>query len=248
LPLRPPLPPAATPAERGAPQAAWRAELWLRFRHRLVLKTLGITAFMTLFFAAYFHLLRHPVRPPLVMPLTALDRAIAFEPRALAAYFSLWIYVGIPPGLMLRVREAVVYGVWAGALCLAGLACFYFVPTAVPPFEFGAEAAQHAGFALIQGIDAAGNACPSLHVATAAFTAVWIHRLLRVAAAPGWLHGLNLAWLLAIVYSTLAIRQHVAIDVGAGLLLAAVFALPSLRWAPATLRAGAELGPRHPDR
>ncbi len=203
-----------------------------------MLKALGITAFMTLFFAAYFHLLRHPARPPLVMPLTALDRAIPFEPRALAAYFSLWIYVGIPPGLMLRVREALVYGLWAGALCLAGLACFYFVPTAVPAFEFGAEAAQHAGFALIQGLDAAGNACPSLHVATAAFTAVWVHRLLRVAAVPGWLQGLNLVWLAAIVYSTLAIRQHVVIDVVAGLLLAAVFALPSLRWAPATLRRG----------
>jgi hypothetical protein len=30
----------------------------------------------------------------------------------------------------------------------------------------------------------------------------------------------------------------VVIDVVAGLLLAAVFALPSLRWAPATLRRG----------
>ena len=247
MPIRPP-PPAARPAFRGHQDPAWGAELALRARHRPLLKFLGVSAFMTLFFVAYFHLLRHPLRPPLVMPLTALDRAIPFEPRALAAYFSLWLYVGIAPGLMCRVREVLVYGLWAGALCLAGLACFYAVPTAVPPFDLGVAAAQHAGFALIQGMDAAGNACPSLHVATAAFTAVWLCRLLRVARAPRWLHAVNVVWLLLIVYSTLAIRQHVAIDVLAGALLAALFALPSLRWAPATLRPGAATGARDPGR
>lgn len=215
-------------------QPRWTADLWLRCSHRPALKALGITAFMWMFFAAYFHLLRHPARPVLVMPLTALDRAIPFQPNALLAYVSLWLYVGVPVGLMLRVREAVAYGAWASGLCLAGLGCFYAWPTAVPAFEFGADAARHAGFALIQGLDAAGNACPSLHVAGATFTAFWIHRLLAAVGAPPWLRLANAGWWALIVWSTLAIKQHVVLDVLAGSMLALAFAWPSLRWSPPT--------------
>ncbi len=206
-----------------------------RIRHHLVLKTLGITVFMWIFFLAYFHLLRHPARPVLVMPLTALDRAIPFQPGLFAAYVSLWIYVGIPPGLMLSLREAAIYGLWMASLCLVGLTCFYFWPTEVPTLAVAADAARHPGFALLQGVDAAGNACPSLHVACAAFTAAWVHRLLRATAARPVFFAINALWLVLIVYSTLAIKQHVVIDALAGTALAAMFAWPALRWNPPAL-------------
>jgi len=89
---------------------------------------------------------------------------------------------------------------------------------------------------LPQAVDAAGNACPSLHVAAATFTVVRVAELLQRAAAPAWLHLINAAWFVAIVYSTLAIKQHVALDAVAGALLGVAFALPSLRWRPATRR------------
>ncbi len=230
---RSPLPAAAATA---GPQPGWAADMLYRVRFHLVLKALGISAFMWVFFGIYFHLLRHPVRPVWVMPLTALDRAIPFQPGALAAYVSLWLYVGIPPGLMLSLREVLIYGAWIGAMCLTGLACFYFWPTAVPPRDLAIDLASHPGFAMLQGIDAAGNACPSLHVATAAFSAAWIHRLLRATGArPQWLL-LNGVWLALIVHSTLATRQHVALDALAGALLAAAFAWPALRFSPPVLR------------
>jgi membrane-associated phospholipid phosphatase len=194
----------------------------------MALKALGITAFMALFFVAYFHLLRHPARAVTVMPLTALDRAIPFQPAAYAAYVSLWFYVCLAPGLLRTRRELLAYALWAAGLCLAGLACFYFAPTAVPPRPAD-PGAQYPALALLQGVDAAGNACPSLHVATALFSAIWIDRLLRGIAAPGALLWANCAWLTLIVYSTLAIRQHVAIDVVAGAALGAVFGWASLR-------------------
>jgi membrane-associated phospholipid phosphatase len=197
---------------------------------------------MWLFFIAYFHLLRHPVRPPVVMPLTALDQAIGLQPGALAAYVSLWFYVGIAPGLMLTLRALVVYGLWIGALCLTGLASFYFWPTAVPLPVLAVDLAQHPGFALLQGVDTAGNACPSLHVATALFSALWVARLLREVSAPALLRALNWAWLALIVYSTLAIKQHVVIDVLAGAALGLVFAWPSLRWSPAPTTASVRVG------
>ena len=204
-----------------------------RVRHRFVLKTLGITGFMWLFFVAYFHLLRHPAQPVIVMPLTALDHWVGFEPAALAAYVSLWVYVGIPAGLMRSLHHLVVYGLWIGALCLTGLACFYFVPTAVPAMALPVDVAQNPGFALLQGVDASGNACPSLHVATAVFSALWIGHQLRGMAAPRWARLLNGAWAVLIVWSTLATKQHVALDVAAGTLLALLFAAPSMRWFPA---------------
>jgi membrane-associated phospholipid phosphatase len=228
--------PAAAASGALRARASWSADMRYRMRHHLVLKALGISAFMWVFFALYFEVLRHPVHPVTVMPLTALDRAIPFQPGAFAAYVSLWLYVGLPAGLMLTLREVLRYGAWMASLCAVGLLCFYFWPTAVPPHTFGADMAGHAGFALLQGVDAAGNACPSLHVATATFTALWLQRLLRLTQArPVWMLA-NGLWLALIVYSTLAIKQHVALDALAGALLAAAFAWPALRLHPPALR------------
>lgn len=210
--------------------APWTADIGRRLRRHLWLKVAAVSAFNWIFFIGYFHLLRHPAYPVIEMPLTALDHMIPFQPQALLVYVSLWLYVGIAPGLLLRVRELIVYGLWAAALCLAGLSCFYFWPTAVPPLRV--DVSQLAGFGLLQGVDAAGNACPSLHVATATFSAIWIEHLLRHAHAPMYLRLGNAGWFIAIAYSTLAIKQHVALDALAGVLLGIPFALASLRWRP----------------
>lgn len=207
-------------------------QLWQRMRRYLWLKAIGISLFMWVFFIGYFHLLRNPAYPVTQMPLTALDQAIPFQPGAVIAYLTLWLYVGIPPGLLLNFRQLVVYGLWAAALCLTGLACFYFFPTAVPPLALDPDLARFPAFALLQGVDASGNACPSLHVATAMFSAIWIHRLLREMGAPNALRIVNGAWFLLIVHSTLATKQHVVLDVVAGVPLGIVFAFAALRWRP----------------
>jgi hypothetical protein len=192
------------------------------------LKALGITVFMSVFFVGYFHLLRHPSQPPIEMPLTVVDRWIAFQPWALWPYISLWFYVTLPPNLLTTFRSLQAYGAWIGVLCVAGLICFYWWPTAVPRHE--APTAHLAGFDLLRGVDAAGNACPSLHVATATFSAFWLDRLLRSLMLPAWLRGANALWFVLIVWSTLATRQHVWWDVVAGLALALLFTPLSLRW------------------
>jgi membrane-associated phospholipid phosphatase len=206
----------------------------------LLLKLVGVTAFTWLFFIGYFHLLQHPMQPVMVMPLTALDHLIPFQPQALFAYLSLWVYVGTAPGMQLRFTELLVYGLWVGALCLTGLACFYFWPTQVPPLAI--DVSGFPGFATLQGVDAAGNACPSMHVAVAMFTVIRLEDVLRRAGAPTWLRLVNRAWFIAIVLSTLMIKQHVVLDVLAGALLGVAFALPSLRWRPAPgRRIGADI-------
>ena len=214
----------------------WTTEIALRMRRHFLLKLFGTTAFVWAFFAGYFYLLRHPAYPVTVMPLTALDHLIPFQPSTLSAYLSLWLYVGIAPGLQLSFRELLVYGLWASALCATGLGFFYLWPTAVPPLAF--DVSGYPGFRMLQGVDAAGNACPSMHVAVAMFTVVWVEHLLRNARAPRTLRVLNVAWFLAIAWSTLAIKQHVVLDVLAGTLLGMAFALPSLHWRPGAARTG----------
>ena len=218
----------------------WTAEIGLRMRRMFAFKVLGTTVFTWLFFIGYFHLLRHPAHPVTVMPLTPLDTLIPFLPQALFAYLSLWFYVGVAPGLQLGFWELIVYGLWIGALCLTGLALFYFWPTQIPPLPLDVSGLP--GFQTLQGVDAAGNACPSMHVAVAIFTAVRIDEVLRRAGAPAWPRLLNAGWFLAIALSTLAIKQHVVLDVAAGAALGMVFVIPSMRWRPTRVRPGALRG------
>lgn len=230
-PSPPPLPPLAPAlAPHVDVTSHWAVQLGQRVRVRLWLKIVGTTAFMWIFFIAYFHLLRNPAGLVQVLPLTWVDHAVPFQPGAFVAYVSLWFYVGIPPGLMVRVHDALIYAAWGTALCLTGLALFWLWPTAVPAdWQRLAAAPGHAGMALLQGVDAAGNACPSMHVAGATFSAFWVRRALRQVGAPPWALAANWAWLAAIVYSTLALRQHVFWDVVGGVALALPFAAVSLR-------------------
>ncbi|MGJ7495897.1 phosphatase PAP2 family protein [Variovorax sp. RT4R15] len=213
----------------------WTNEIGFRMRRHFLLKFVGTSVFTWLFFIGYFHLLRHPAYPVMVMPLTALDHLIPFQPQTLFAYLSLWVYIGFAPGLQRTFAELVVYGLWISGLCLSGLALFYFWPTAVPPLTM--DVSSYPGFAMLQGVDAAGNACPSMHVAAAIFTAIRLEDVLRRTRTPVFLRLLNLAWFLAIAWSTLAVKQHVVLDAAAGALLGLAFAWPSLRWRPAPTRA-----------
>lgn len=219
----------------------WTHDIGQRLRVHQPLKIAGTTLWIWIFFIGYFHLLRNPMRPVTEMPLTMVDAWVPFQPFWLIPYLSLWVYVGIAPGLQRNFRDLFVYGLWAGALCLTGLALFALWPTRIPlqPLDHGG----FPGFELLRGIDAAGNACPSMHVAIAIFTACWIEHIFSSARAPALLRAINWAWFLAITYSTLATNQHVFLDAVGGTVLGAVFAWASLRWRPVSVSAPVEARP-----
>ncbi|WP_206199331.1 phosphatase PAP2 family protein [Parasulfuritortus cantonensis] len=186
-------------------------------------KCLGTMAFTSVFFMAYLFLLKHPFFPVTVIPATGLDGLIGIAPLALVLYLSLWLYLSLPV-MLTGTRPGVVdYGLWVGAMCLTALTIFLFWPTAVPP-ALG-DWAQQPGMAFLKDIDAAGNACPSLHVATAVFACFWINRQLGPYGGRRGLRALNIAWCVGIVYSTMATKQHMALDVVGGIALASAFAL-----------------------
>ncbi len=204
---------------------AWQAFRTVLFK-RFWFKCFGTMGFTAAFFVAYIYLLKHPVYEVTAMPLTWLDEVVPFQPVALIPYLSLWLYVSLPPLFFATAREIIAYGWRIAAVCVTGLLIFLFWPTAVPPADI--DWARYPGVAFLKGVDAAGNACPSLHVATAMFSAVWLHYLLRQFGARAWLLMLNGVWCVAIVWSTMATRQHVALDVYAGIALGGLGAWLSL--------------------
>lgn len=208
--------------------ASWRHQVAAAASKYSYVKAVGTMLFIALFFVGYFYVLRWPTGTPATLPATVLDRLIAFQPWALPLYLSLWAYVSLPPVLLETRRELLGYTIAMTAMCLTGLTIFYVWPTAVPPADIDWAAYPQLDF--LKSVDASGNACPSLHVATAFFSASWLHHLLRRCDVPPWMLMLNWAWCVAIIYSAIATRQHLAVDVLGGLVLAGVVSGFSLRW------------------
>lgn len=217
-----------------------RAPSWLRqIADRIVylwpVKALGTMAFMAVFFWAYFAILNHPFRPAFVMPRLLPDDWVPVSSFAMPVYASLWFYASLPPALLGRFRPLALFGAWMAAMCLFCLGIFYFFPTALPPS--GIDWSHYPEMALIKSVDSGGNACPSLHVASAIFVAIWLDRILCKVSAPRLLRGLNVCECLLILWSTMATRQHVLLDVLAGAVVGALFALAALHHAFGSLRA-----------
>lgn len=205
---------------------AWHEQAAQALGQHMLLKALGTPFFIAMFFGAYFYLLKHPAYETTIMPTVWLDRVIGFAPNALPLYLSLWIYVSLPPALLATRKALYRYALAMAATCLVGLLFFYFWPTAVPVADI--DWTRYPDVHFLKNIDAAGNAFPSLHVTTAVFSGVWLHVLLRGFGGPRWVLALNALWGVGIVYSTIATRQHVAVDVLGGLVLGGVAALLSL--------------------
>ncbi len=205
---------------------AWFRQIARVVRQHLALKVIGTTAFIGLFFVAYFYLLKNPAYAITVMPRTWPDHLIGFHPLALPVYLSLWVYVSLPPALLMERRELFAYGAAIAVTCIAGLLVFYVWPTAAPAADI--DWTRYPDMLFLKNMDASGNACPSLHVATAVFSGLWLHHLLRGFGTPAWLLVVNAVWCAGITVATLATRQHVAVDAAAGIVLGGLAAGLSL--------------------
>jgi membrane-associated phospholipid phosphatase len=195
-------------------QSSWLKQTSFRINTYWQLKILGITAYMIFFMMGYFWLLKHTIFPVTVIPATGLDRLISFQPWCIVPYSSLWLYISLVPWLFHSWRELAPYLSAVTVLSLIGFSIFLFWPTIIPKLNI--DWAQYPAVAFLKSVDASGNACPSLHVAFAVLTGIWLHRLLKQMRTPISLRVLNICWCLLIAYSTLATKQHVALDVVSG--------------------------------
>jgi hypothetical protein len=175
---------------------------------------LGLSVLLNaLFWAGYGYLGRYALFPLRTIPLTWLDRNIPFQPEPWAwVYLSQFLLTGILPWLLAGRDEIRRYATSVGVLSLSSFLIFLFLPVASPRPDL---AATTGAMRFIAAYDGSLNAFPSLHAGFLVLMARLAWRMggpvrtpLAVTAGIGW-GG-------AILYATLATRQHYALDLAAG--------------------------------
>ena len=183
----------------------------------------------------YFVLQRLPVGPATIMPATALERWVPFDERATWLYLSLFALIPLPPLLMASARQLRQYALGVACIGLVSNGCFLALPTSIARPDAGAS---DAAYRFVLAVDTERNACPSLHASLAVFTALCGERLLRELARTGRWRAALWAWTVAILYATLATRQHVLADLAGGALVALLAYLATYRRVPAATALG----------
>jgi membrane-associated phospholipid phosphatase len=204
-----------------SPWKALRSRLAVHARLKLGL-TLGLLA---AFAIPYFAIQRFPLRPPRTLPQSGLDALVPFQPGWTLVYQSLYLMMPAIAWLADSAESLLRYARGFAALSAAGFAVFLAFPVVCPrPMSVAPEGL----YGVLVRYDTPLNTFPSLHVALAAYSLLFAQHLL--AGAGRAVRGLGFwvaAWTAAVAYSALATKQHYAIDLPAGLLLA----LLAHRWA-----------------
>ena len=168
----------------------------------------------------YFGLQRLALFPRRTLPALALDGWIDFAPGWLWAYLSIALLVPLAPLLATRRDDLWRYARGLALVCVPCFVAFLLVPVEGPRPE---ALPAHGAYEWLASVDRPTNSFPSLHAALAVYSMLFACRVLRrdLSRAP-WtaLAAAGSVWVLAILYSTLATRQHWAIDLPAGVLLA----------------------------
>lgn len=167
----------------------------------------------------YLAVQRAVVLPNGRVPLTWFDRVIPFQPRWVWVYLSLYLLNPIGP-LFARSREDLLrYARGILFFFVCGFVCFVVFPVPGPrPLAADAFWLYHR---LIL-IDRPYNSFPSLHAACAVYAVLFAAYASSDTSRPHLRRSLlSLAWLWVglILYSTIATRQHFAIDLPAGMFL-----------------------------
>lgn len=152
---------------------------------------------------------------------TSVDKSVVDDWIPFLAW-TIWVYVSYYLFLILAVwlpkddkrRSDAAYGLVLAAII--GVVIFTLWPTSVMRQSPGFDGATGFLWHLLFSVDTTVNALPSLHVANTCLAAIalWSRRGLWRIIVP--------VWATMIILSTLTTKQHYAIDVPGGLLLAAI--------------------------
>ncbi len=168
----------------------------------------------------YFGLQQVELSAPVTPPTTPLDVWIPFDPSWVWAYQSIALLVPLFP-LLARSRDQLVrYAKGLAFLCLPCFAIFLVFPAEGPRPGILPD---YQSYQWIVSVDRPTNALPSLHAGLTVYSLLFGGRILRADVGPRtWRVYMVVAvvWAGAILYATIAIRQHFAIDLPPGMLLA----------------------------
>lgn len=151
---------------------------------------------------------------PKPVPLLPLDSMIGFSPGWIWPYVSYYLYLAVPAfatddeDILNQALYSYVFAAAAGSLF------FLLFPTMLPrelyPSTEAGDVVSVFALNLIRFLDTSVNCFPSMHVA---LTTIASLTLLRVSRRWFWI---AVPWALAIFYSTVATKQHYALDVIGG--------------------------------
>ena len=178
--------------------------------------TLGINL---LFWSGYSVLGHAAVFPLWQPPMMWIDLAIPYRPEPWGwIYLSQFLFTGTLPWLI-ESRDGLRRYVFGLILIVAvSFLIFFLWPSASPR---GSLTAQSGSMSLILGYDGKYNAFPSLHAAFLVYMAALAFRMFDKLRTFGFVL-FCIIWGLGILYSTIATRQHYAIDLVAGGVLGAL--------------------------
>lgn len=191
---------------------------WNRIRSEWRLKCSVLLGLAVGICLPYFTLQRLTLFEPRSPPRTFVDEAIAFDPSWVWFYYSLCLMVPLAPLLAVQRSDLVRYARGLALLCAPCFATFLLLPVAGPRPE---SPPDHALYAWLVTCDTPRNALPSLHAGLAVFSAFCGVRFLRNALTRmqcAVFGSLASGWTAVILYSTLATKQHWAIDLPPGIL------------------------------
>jgi hypothetical protein len=192
-------------------------DLWARVRAEWRIKLGLLVGLTTGFCAIYLYLGHHVWFPVRRVPMTFVDRWAGFDRRWVWVYQSAYLLTSTLPWLATTREQLRRYVVGFSLLVSVCFACYLFLPTRVPRPPAGAGGGM---YRLLLMYDGPFNAFPSLH---GGFLYLTIAFAWRVYGRPrAAIVGLIAAWSVLILWSTLEIREHYAVDLVSGVALAAL--------------------------
>jgi hypothetical protein len=200
-----------------AARAEQNAPLTSRLRIHLNLK-LGLYVLLSsIFCVVYFGIQRLPWLHPRAFSLSYLDRAVGFHPAAIYAYQS--VFLLIPLFAFLTTTKDDLFRFVKGfvPLCAVCFLTFLIFPVLGPRPE---NLETNRLMQMVFSFDTNLNAFPSLHAGLAAYSVLFGFRIAHGNQELRWLAIFGAFWILMILISTMATKQHYFVDLPPAIFLA----------------------------
>lgn len=173
---------------------------------------LGIFALYGILYLGAQHF---PLKNPELVPFTDWDRIVGFNPNWVWIYIAAYPFVPVVFFSLKNPEHIYSYARSYIALTIGSVLVFAIWPTTLPRAPYPTDdSISGIALELLRGLDAPTNCLPSLHVATSFLSAWWLFQHNRVLGILGFVFSILVVW------STLALKQHVVWDAVTGTLAA----------------------------
>lgn len=197
-------------------KTSMQGESFSDFRDRLGahwrLKLLLLFSLTAAFSTPYIYLAHHPLFRPHDLPMTWLDHAAGFNPQWVWIYQSVYLLTVSLPWFAQTRQQLQKYLIGFSLLTAASFVVFVFFPVRSPR---GLVEHPSGMYAVLMMYDGPYNTMPSLHVGFLFYTLCFARRVRSPLSQFVWIT--LVVWGVLIAWSTLAIKEHYALDLVVGI-------------------------------